>query len=420
MAFEQYLQRGRQKLRCGYTTGACAALAAKAAAKMLLTQQMAQEETLVLPKGLAVTVPIEEAAFSPSFASCAVRKDGGDDCDATHGLLIYARVSPCAHPGVEIDGGQGVGRVTRPGLDQPVGAAAINSTPRRMIREEVEAVCRSLDYQGGLSVVISTPGGEAVAQKTFNPVLGIEGGISILGTSGVVEPQSLQALLDTIQVELKMHAAAGCKEVIFTPGNYGEDFLKAHPPVREIPVVKISNFVGDSLDFAVEMGFTQVYLVGHLGKFVKLAAGVMNTHSRYADGRREVFAAHAGDFAVEMGFTQVYLVGHLGKFVKLAAGVMNTHSRYADGRREVFAAHAGMAGANQNCICQLMEAPTADQCLAILEDAGLREPVLDSIFKQILYHTRRRADGVQVEAVVFSNQSGALAYSEEAGRLFRL
>ena len=367
LAFEQYLQRGRQKLRCGYTTGACAALAAKAAAKMLLTQQMAQEETLVLPKGLAVTVPIEEAAFSPSFASCAVRKDGGDDCDATHGLLIYARVSPCAHPGVEIDGGQGVGRVTRPGLDQPVGAAAINSTPRRMIREEVEAVCRSLDYQGGLSVVISTPGGEAVAQKTFNPVLGIEGGISILGTSG------LQALLDTIQVELKMHAAAGCKEVIFTPGNYGEDFLKAHPPVREIPVVKISNFVGDSLDFAVEMGFTQVYLVGHLGKFVKLAAGVMNTHSRYADGRREVFAAHAG-----------------------------------------------MAGANQNCICQLMEAPTADQCLAILEDAGLREPVLDSIFKQILYHTRRRADGVQVEAVVFSNQSGALAYSEEAGRLFRL
>lgn len=373
LAFEQYLQRGRQKLRCGYTTGACAALAAKAAAKMLLTQQMAQEETLVLPKGLAVTVPIEEAAFSPSFASCAVRKDGGDDCDATHGLLIYARVSPCAHPGVEIDGGQGVGRVTRPGLDQPVGAAAINSTPRRMIREEVEAVCRNLDYQGGLSVVISTPGGEAVAQKTFNPVLGIEGGISILGTSGVVEPQSLQALLDTIQVELKMHAAAGCKEVIFTPGNYGEDFLKAHPPVREIPVVKISNFVGDSLDFAVEMGFTQVYLVGHLGKFVKLAAGVMNTHSRYADGRREVFAAHAG-----------------------------------------------MAGANQNCICQLMEAPTADQCLAILEDAGLREPVLDSIFKQILYHTRRRADGVQVEAVVFSNQSGALAYSEEAGRLFRL
>ena len=373
LAFEQYLQRGRQKLRCGYTTGACAALAAKAAAKMLLTQQMAQEETLVLPKGLAVTVPIEEAAFSPSFASCAVRKDGGDDCDAPHGLLIYARVSPCAHPGVEIDGGQGVGRVTRPGLDQPVGAAAINSTPRRMIREEVEAVCRSLDYQGGLSVVISTPGGEAVAQKTFNPVLGIEGGISILGTSGVVEPQSLQALLDTIQVELKMHAAAGCKEVIFTPGNYGEDFLKAHPPVREIPVVKISNFVGDSLDFAVEMGFTQVYLVGHLGKFVKLAAGVMNTHSRYADGRREVFAAHAG-----------------------------------------------MAGANQNCICQLMEAPTADQCLAILEDAGLREPVLDSIFKQILYHTRRRADGIQVEAVVFSNQSGALAYSEEAGRLFRL
>ena len=373
MAFEQYLQRGRQKLRCGYTTGACAALAAKAAAKMLLTQQPVLQESLLLPKGLTVTVPIEEAAFSSAFASCAVRKDGGDDCDATHGLLIYARVSLSPHPGVEIDGGQGVGRVTRPGLDQPVGAAAINSTPRRMIREEVEAVCHSLGCQRGLLVEISVPGGEEVARKTFNPVLGIEGGISILGTSGVVEPQSLQALLDTIQVELKMHAAAGCREVILTPGNYGEDFLKAHPPAREIPVVKISNFVGGSLDFAVEMGFAQIYLVGHLGKFVKLAAGIMNTHSRYADGRREVFAAHAG-----------------------------------------------MAGANQNCIRQLMEAPTADQCLAILEQAGLREPVLDSIFKEILYHTRRRADGVQVEAVVFSNQSGTLAYSEEAGRLFRL
>lgn len=371
MAFEQYLQRGRQKLRCGYTTGACAALAAKAAARMLLSQRAVKEETLVLPKGLSLSVPVEEIVLGPDYASCAVRKDGGDDCDATDGLLIYAKVALAEEPGIRIDGGQGVGRVTRPGLDQPVGAAAINSTPRRMIREEVEAICRDFSHPGGLSVEISAPGGEAVAHKTFNPVLGIEGGISILGTSGIVEPQSLQALVDTIEVELKMHAASGAREVIFTPGNYGEDFLAAHPPARPMPVVKISNFVGDSLDFAAGLGFQRVYLVGHIGKFSKLAAGVMNTHSRYADCRCEVFAAHAG-----------------------------------------------LAGASQQVIRQVMEASTADQCLAILEEAGLREPVMASILEKVLTHTRRRADGVQVEAVLFSNRFGPLAYSEDAGRLF--
>ena len=373
LAFEQYLQRGRQKLRCGYTTGACAALAAKAAAKMLLTQQMAQEETLVLPKGLAVTVPIEEAAFSPSFASCAVRKDGGTTATPPMAFSSMPESPPVPTPVWKSTEAKGVGRVTRPGLDQPVGAAAINSTPRRMIREEVEAVCRSLDYQGGLSVVISTPGGEAVAQKTFNPVLGIEGGISILGTSGVVEPQSLQALLDTIQVELKMHAAAGCKEVIFTPGNYGEDFLKAHPPVREIPVVKISNFVGDSLDFAVEMGFTQVYLVGHLGKFVKLAAGVMNTPFPLCRRSAGGLCRPCGD-----GWGQPEL--HLP----------------ADGspHRRPVPRHFGR------------RRPSGAGSRFHFQTDSLPHPP--------------PGRWVQVEAVVFSNQSGALAYSEEAGRLFRL
>lgn len=370
LAFEQYLQRGRQKLRCGYTTGACAALAAKAAAKMLLTQQMAQEETLVLPKGLAVTVPIEEAAFSPSFASCAVRKDGGDDCDATHGLLIYARVSPCAHPGVEIDGGQGVGRVTRPGLDQPMGEWAINRVPRQMIREAVDAVRRELDEPGGLRVTISVPGGEAAARRTFNPRLGVEGGISILGTSGIVEPMSVQAIVETTALELRQAAAGGARQLVLTPGNYGMEFLArggvALP--AEVPVVRCSNFIGEALDGAGAEGFSAVLLVGHIGKLVKLAGGIMNTHSRWADGRAELFCAHAA-----------------------------------------------LCGADRDTAQALMDSATADQCLSVLERAGLREPVMDSLLEAVQRHLERRAaEQFSVGAVLFSNQYGLLGMTRGA------
>lgn len=371
MAFERYLMRGKQKLRCGYTTGSCAALAAKAAARMLFTQKEVSQSQMLLPGGIPLSVPVEQPVLGEGFAACAVRKDGGDDIDATHGLLIEAKVSFTSQPELVIDGGEGVGRVTRPGLDQPVGAAAINSVPRRMIRQQVEEVCEEFGYAGGLRVEICAPGGEEIAKKTFNPVLGIQGGISILGTSGIVEPQSLQALVDTIQAEVKMHAACGEQELIFTPGNYGEEFLRQHPPLRPIPVVKISNFVGDALDFASQEGFKRVYLVGHAGKFVKLAAGIMNTHSRYADGRWEVFAAHAA-----------------------------------------------LAGAGREVIRKMEEAPTADGCLAILEEAGIREEVLSSMLGKMAYHTRRRADGVEVELLMFAGGNEVIAATEGAKSLF--
>ena len=294
MAFDHYIENGAQRLRCGYTTGTCAALAAAGAASLLLSGEAPRALSLITPKGIPVTVEPVELFWENGAAVCGVAKDGGDDADATDGLVIRARVETIEEPEIRIDGGEGVGRVTKPGLDQPPGAAAINRVPRRMIEEQARRVCDTLGYAGGLSVCISVPGGEEAAKRTFNPMLGIEGGISILGTSGIVEPMSEKALVDTIAVELRQAAALGARDVILTPGNYGETFLRDHPQAaRGVPVVKCSNFIGDALDLAGNRGFSQVLLVGHAGKLVKLAAGVMNTHSRYADGRAEVFCAHA-------------------------------------------------------------------------------------------------------------------------------
>ena len=226
MPFEHYIQSGGKRLRCGYTTGTCAALAAAGAARLLLGGRAPESVTLTTPGGLPVTAAPRYCRMAGETACCAVEKDGGDDIDATHGALIEARVERAAQPGVVIDGGPGVGRVTKPGLDQPVGAAAINRVPRRMIEQAVRAVCDALNWDGGLRVTICVPEGAALAKKTFNPQLGIEGGISILGTSGIVEPMSMQALIDTVALSLRQARAQGAARVLLTPGNYGVDFLR--------------------------------------------------------------------------------------------------------------------------------------------------------------------------------------------------
>ncbi len=374
MAFDHYIENGAQRLRCGYTTGTCAALAAAGAASLLLSGEAPRALSLITPKGIPVTVEPVELFWENGAAVCGVAKDGGDDADATDGLVIRARVETIEEPEIRIDGGEGVGRVTKPGLDQPPGAAAINRVPRRMIEEQARRVCDTLGYAGGLSVCISVPGGEEAAQRTFNPMLGIEGGISILGTSGIVEPMSEKALVDTIAVELRQAAALGARDVILTPGNYGETFLRDHPQAaRDVPVVKCSNFIGDALDLA---------------------------------GNR--------------GFSQVLLVGHAGKLVKLAAGVMNTHSRYADGRAEVFCAHAAVCGAPQSLCQSLMQAASADACLALLDDAPLREPVIDSILTAIQHHLDRRAGGrFRTGAVLFTNTFGLLGQTTTAKEIIR-
>ena len=221
---------------------------------------------------------------------CGVRKDAGDDADVTDGLMICARVALCSDR-IFIDGGQGVGRVTRPGLDQPVGEAAINSVPRKMICEVLREAAEEAGYTGGFHVIISAPGGEEIAMKTFNPRLGIEGGISILGTSGIVEPMSDQAIVDTIRAQISMRMAEGADSIYITPGNYGEEFIREETSLSPDAFVKCSNFIGDALDIAAQAGAKKLLLVGHIGKLVKLGSGIMNTHSRFADGRMETLAA---------------------------------------------------------------------------------------------------------------------------------
>ncbi|MGM9626543.1 MAG: cobalt-precorrin-5B (C(1))-methyltransferase CbiD [Faecousia sp.] len=290
---ERYMEKDGKRLRLGYTTGSCAAAAAKAAAWMLLTGQRKERIQIQTPKGIPLDLPVLDICVESDRVSCAIEKDGGDDPDVTKGMHITAEVSRTEESGIHIDGGQGVGRVTKPGLDQPVGNAAINSVPRQMIRENLEEVCRIADYRGGLAVVISAPGGDEIAKQTFNPRLGIEDGISILGTTGIVEPMSEQALVDTIRVELRQRKINGAQYVLLTPGNYGSDFIKESLLLDPARGVLVSNYIGDALDICRELGFRGILLVGHIGKLVKVAGGMFNTHSKYGDCRMDILTAQA-------------------------------------------------------------------------------------------------------------------------------
>ena len=347
MGFEHYIHAQGRRLRCGYTTGTCAALAAAGAAELLLSRRAPERVALTTPAGLRVEAETEGCALEGKGACCGVRKDGGDDIDVTSGLLICARAEKRDAPGVSVLGGRGVGRVTRPGLDQPGGEAAINRVPRQMIARAAAAVCARFGYSGGLAVTIFVPGGEEAARKTFNPNLGVEGGISILGTSGIVEPMSLRALADTIRLELRQAAALGHRRVVLTPGNYGLQFLReAGAGEWNVPIVKCSNLIGEGLDGAGELGFQEVLLVGHAGKLVKLAGGIMDTHSRCGDCRMELFCAHAA-----------------------------------------------LCGGGQGLCAALMEQVTTDGCIDLLDRAGLREAVMDSLLRAVQTHLERRASG---------------------------
>ena len=285
------LVRGKM-LRRGYTTGSCAAAAAKAAATMLLTQKDLGSVSLTTPGGVTLTLDVRDGLFTPEYASCAIQKDSGDDPDVTDGCFVYARVS-LAGDGIAISGGEGIGLVTKPGLDQPVGVHAINSAPRRHIKEECERVCREHGYVGGLLVVVSIPNGLKLSEKTFNSRMGIEGGLSILGTTGIVEPMSEAAIAQTFRAELSLLHAAGHREVLLTIGNYGEAFARDRLGLPLEAHVKCSNFIGETLTAAAEKGFKRALLVGHIGKLVKLAIGITNTHSSHGDGRIETLIACA-------------------------------------------------------------------------------------------------------------------------------
>ena len=287
-----YVTKNGKTMRCGYTTGACAAGAAGAAAEMLLTGRPVGRVDMDTPKGIRLRLDILDAEIGPDFARCAVQKDSGDDPDITNGILVYATARKCG-AGIVIDGGEGVGRVTKPGLDQPVGAAAINSVPRRMIAGQVRDACGRCGYAGGVEIIISIPEGAALAKRTFNPRIGIEGGLSVIGTTGIVEPMSNAALVDTIRVELSVLAASGARDVLLCPGNYGETFARERLGLSMERQVSTSNFIGEGVQAAVSAGFERILLVGHIGKLVKLGIGMTNTHSQNGDGRMETLIACA-------------------------------------------------------------------------------------------------------------------------------
>ncbi len=368
---EEFIEKDGKKLRFGYTTGSCAAAAAKAAAWMLLTGQRKETISLITPKGVALTLPVLDIAMEENRVSCAIRKDSGDDPDVTNGTLIYAEVTRREASGIAVDGGFGVGRVTKKGLDQSVGSAAINSVPRQMIRENLEEILALTDQNCGLNVVISVPEGERLAKQTFNPRLGIVGGISILGTTGIVEPMSEKALVDTIRVELNQRKVGGDEYVLLTPGNYGCDFIRAGLELNPEQAVQSSNFIGQTLDICRELGFRGALLVGHIGKLVKLGGGMMNTHSKCGDCRMEILAAHAGI--------------------------------------------AGLAPAQ---IGEILQCVACDDALRIIMDAGCFEKTMTGLTERILFHLRHRAgEDMEVGTILFSKEYGLLAQSDNAMEL---
>ncbi|HHV41751.1 MAG TPA: cobalamin biosynthesis protein CbiD [Clostridiaceae bacterium] len=279
-------------MRLGITTGSCAAAAAKGAALYLLTGAAPSVITLTTPCGYILELEIESSWRERDQACCSVRKDAGDDPDITDGALIVACVSKRTS-GFFVEGGSGVGRVTKAGLDQPVGAAAINSVPRAQITEALHQVAEAAGYEGGLLATISVPEGEKLAAKTFNPKLGIVGGISIIGTKGIVEPMSDRAIVETVRSELKVLRAEGHQGLLLTIGNYGQRFVHERLGGDFPSQTMVSNFVGDAIAVAIEEGFTKLLLVGHLGKMVKLGIGITNTHSSHGDGRIETMIACA-------------------------------------------------------------------------------------------------------------------------------
>lgn len=357
-----YIVKNNKRLKYGYSTGSCAAAAAKAATIMLFSKKEIVNIELMTPKGINLNLLVEDIDYTDDYVSCAIKKYSGDDPDVTNGILLYAKVKLNDKQEISIDGGVGVGRVTRSGLEQEIGSAAINKVPRLMIKEAVKEVCEQYDYHGGIDVIISIPEGKEIAKRTFNPRLGIEGGLSILGTSGIVEPMSEKAIVDSILIELKMLKANGIDNIVITPGNYGTSFSKEILSIPSEYTVKCSNYIGEVIDMIVELGFKSIVFIGHIGKFVKLAAGIMNTHSRNADARMEIMATHAF-----------------------------------------------LAGANNETIRKILDSINTEETIDLLNKYELTDSVIDSLLEKIEFYIDNRAyHKLDFGIILFSNKHGIL------------
>lgn len=424
---EEYVIKNQKKLRLGITTGTCSAAAAQAAAMQLLLGVESHAVTLRTPKGMTVSVPVYLLESDSKKASYKVVKDSGDDPDVTNGTDVcvtveYAQQSTReksnrsagtsgdkkpngsveiggnagsdgiveasiqsskngsqdrsraftseSFPYLTLDGGIGIGRVTKEGLEQAVGQAAINRVPRQMIFDAVADVCEKANVCEPLHITVWMPEGETLAKRTFNPKLGIEGGLSVLGTSGILEPMSEQAIVATIETEIRQLHAVGEEKILVTPGNYGQAYASEYLGLDLAKSVKSSNYIGDTIDLAISYGMKDFLLVGNIGKLVKLAAGIFNTHSKVADGRGEIFAVHAA-----------------------------------------------MAGAGADVVQEIYNCINTDRMLDVVEREGLREAVMQSILAAIEKHVDGRiGDAMRFGVIVFSEKYGYLGQTSDAER----
>lgn len=369
---DYYIEKSGKKLRYGFTTGSCAAAASKAALIMLITGDDIHTASIPTPGGLNFNAEITDIYKEDDHVSCAVVKDGGDDPDVTTGSKVCASVRFTDTPGISIDGGAGVGRVTKPGLDQPIGNAAINSVPRKMIKDNLQNVLTEYDIKDkGVSVIISVPGGEELATKTFNPKLGIVGGISILGTTGIVEPMSDRAVVDTIRVETRVRKAQGADFLMVAPGNYGLSFLGEVYKIDEKDVVLCSNFVYDAVDIAVKEGFTKLLFAGHIGKLVKVAGGIRNTHSMYGDHRMEILS----DICKKLLDAQTY----------------------------------------ESIKADLMECVMTGEAVRIINTTGKGDIIFNNMAQSIKDHMQKwSGDTLEVEVIVFAGENEELVATSHA------
>ncbi len=363
---EKYIFKNGKKMKYGYTTGSCAAAAAKASALMLKNKEKIDEVEIETPKGWNLKIKICDSEFNDKRALCSVVKDGGDDPDVTSGLKIFAEVTSIEKEEVKIIGGPGIGKITREGLSLKVGEWAINPTPKKMILKELRKVLPL----GGYRVKFWIPKGKTVAKKTFNPKLGIDGGISIIGTSGIVEPMSEEAFKDSIRLEMKMAMINKKNKAIFTFGNYGLNFCKKCG-IKEKNIIKTSNFVGDMLDEAVDYGISEILIVGHIGKLIKIAGGIFNTHSKVADCRMEILSAYIG-----------------------------------------------LNGGNKQVIKKIMEANTTEESVRILKNQEqinyniVYEDIVNIIKNKCMNRIQNKID---IEIIMFSQSEGILGKTRKAG-----
>ncbi|QGU00254.1 Cobalt-precorrin-5B (C1)-methyltransferase [Candidatus Syntrophocurvum alkaliphilum] len=350
-------------MRLGYTTGSCASAAAKAAVNYLLNNEEKNKIEIDLPNGGKLEIPVQSFKLENNWACAEVIKDAGDDPDVTNGISILADVLLLPHEEILVEGGEGIGVVTKPGLSVEVGQPAITPVPLKMIKDNVGEL---LPPGKGAKIIISAPIGEEIAKKTLNKRLGIMGGISILGRSGIVRPMSNEAYIESLLPQITQAKAMGYKTIILTPGGKGNNK-------------------------AIEMGAPQEAIVqtgNYIGKMI--------------------------DHCVDLEIEAVILMGHVGKLIKVAAGIFQTDSRLADGRRETLAAHLAMQGAPVSLIKEIMRLNTIEASLEILGKHGMLDvfrTIADTASERI---RERTGDQLKVGTILYNINSDLIAFNEEA------